>query len=250
MADKPKDEEVITDKSEEVVEPSQPTPSQPPKEESEVVEPVPEDKKVEEESEEEEKPPSRRESLRIQQLLEKLKDKPQTPAEVAPGMDYKTAIEADPEVIKQLEADRKAVSDAQYQSGLKQAQSIQFHTRLEIDAPRVETKYSQFDKESADFNPIVANAINQWYLNTVGFDPKTDTVVNSGVRYSDFVDGIMELADEVGSEKTANTSKNIAKQAANAAIRPGGGRTKGLDLNKAPKDMTDEELTAVIAQSM
>lgn len=248
MADKSKDEEVITDKSEEQVQPSEPAPSQPPEEKPEDVE-VPEDKEVEEEQEEE-KPPSRRESLRILQVLEKLKDKSQTPAETAPGMDYKTAIDADPEVIKQLEADRKAVSDAQFQSGLKQAQSIQFHTRLEIDAPRVEAKYSQLDKESADFNPVVANAINQWYLNTVGYDPKNDTVVNSSVRYADFVEGIFELADEVGSEKTANTSKNIAKQAANTGIRPGGGRTKGLDLNKAPKDMTDEELTAVIAQSM
>lgn len=256
MADKPKDEEEI--KSEEVVEPEQPAPSQPPEDKKpESEEKIVEDNNVEPEPveeaepEEEEKPPSRRESLRIQQLLEKLKEKPETPTpETSGGLDYKTALDADPAVIKQLEEDRTAVGNAQYQSGLKQAQSIQFHTRLEIDAPRVEVKYPQLDKESADFKPVVANAINQWYLNTVGYDPKTDTVVNSNVRYADFVDGIFELADEVGNDKTASTSKNIAKQAANTAIRPGGGRTKGLDLNKAPEQMSDEELKAVIAQTM
>jgi hypothetical protein len=255
MADKPKDEEEI--KSEEEVTPSEPAPSQPPEDKKSESEekPAEDDKNVEPEpgeeaEEEEEKPPSRRESLRIQQLLEKLKEKPQTPApDNIGGMDFKTALDANPEVIKQLEDDRKTVADSQFQQGLKQAQSIQFHTRLEIDAPRVEVKYPQLDKESADFKPVVANAINQWYLNTVGYDPATDTVVNPGVRYSDFVDGIMELAGEVGSEKTNTASKNIAKQAANTAIRPGGGRTKGLDLNKAPEQMSDEELKAVLAQA-
>jgi hypothetical protein len=251
MADKPKDEEVVTNESEEQVQPSEPAPSQAPEETPEVKEP--EDDKVEEEPAEEpeaeEKPPSRRESLRIQQLLEKLKQKPQAESPKAEGLDYSTALDADPEVIKQLEADRQAVAQAQFQSGLEQAKSIQFHTRLEIDAPRVEAKYPQLNKESPDFNPVVANAINQWYLNTVGFDPEKDTVVNSNVRYADFVEGIMELADEVGSEKTSNASKNIAKQAAQTAIRPGGGRTKGLDLNKAPEQMSDEELKAVLAQA-
>jgi hypothetical protein len=169
-------------------------------------------------------------------------------------LDYSTALDADPEVIKQLEADRQAVAAAQYQSGLQQAQAIQFHTRLEIDAPRVEAKYPQLDKESPDFNPVVANAVNQWYIRTVGFSPGDrqrgipDSVMNPDIRYSDFVEGIFELADEVGSEKTASASKNIAKQAAHTAIRPGGGRSKGLDLTKAPQDMTDEELNAVVSQ--
>ena len=246
MAEPAKDEEVLTEAPEEVT-PSEPAPSQAPVEPEE----APEDNVEEEPGEEpeEERPPSRRESLRIQQLLEKLKEKPQTEAPKAQGLDYKTALDADPEVIKQLEADREAVARAQYQSGLEQAKSIQFHTRLEIDAPRVEAKYPQLDKESASFNPVVANAVNQWYLNTVGYDAKTDTVVNPTVRYSDFVEGIFELADELGSEKTASASKNIAKQAAQTAIRPGGGRTKGLDLNKAPEQMSDEELKAVLAQA-
>jgi hypothetical protein len=244
MADAPQDEEVLTNAPLEEVQPSEPAPSQP------IEEPVPEDETVEEDLEEEEpKPPSRRETLRIQQLLEKLKQQPEAPKVTPGGMDFSTALNADPEVVKQLEDDRTAVAQAQYNAGLEQAKSIQFHTRLEIDAPRVEAKYPQLDKESPTFQPVVANAINQWYLNTVGYDPKTDSVVNPSVRYADFVEGIMELADEVAGEKTATATKNIAKQAAQTGIRPGGGRTKGLDLTKAPQDMTDEELRAVIGQA-
>lgn len=250
MAKAPTEDEIIEEQV--TTTPEEPVPSQPTEETPVVETPVQENATVVEEPAEEEEPapPSRRETLRIQQLLEKMKQQ-QTPAQPdkVGGLDYGTALDADPTVIKQLEDDRQAVATAQFQSGLKQAQSIQFHTRLEIDAPRVEAKYPQLDKDSADFQPVVANAINQWYLNTVGYDPKTDSVVNSGVRYADFVEGIMELADEVAGEKTASTTKNIAKQAAQTAIRPGGGRTKALDLTKAPENMSDEELKAVLAQS-
>ena len=249
MADKPTDEEVITNEPEEVVEPSQPAPSQATEEPE-----APENPVEEEPVEAEEQPVSRRKIERLEKLerlVENLKGK-QAPSKADPavGLDYATALDADPEVVKQLEADRQAVAQAQYTSGLEQAKSIQFHTRLEIDAPRVEAKYPQLDKESPDFEPVVANTINQWYLNTVGFDPKTDTVVNPSVRYADFVDGIMELANGLAGDKTTAASKNIAKQAAQTGIRPGGGRTKALDLTKAPSQMTDEELQAVIAQSL
>lgn len=254
MAEPKEDEELLNNEpNPEEPEPSKPTEEEPlvelsaPSKEDELEEPA----SPAESEEEEEKPPSRRESLRIQQLIEKLKqqpaapDKPKSPG----GLDYKTALDADPEVIKTLEEDRDAAGNAGFQQGVEQAKSIQFHTRLEIDAPKIEAKYPQFDKDSVEFNPVLANSINQWYLSTVGFNPEKDTVTNAGVRYSDFVESIMELADEVAGDKTASASKNIAKQHANTAIRPGGGRTKGLNLNKPPEQMTDEELKAVIAQA-
>jgi len=203
--------------------------------------------------------PSRRESLRIQQVLEKIKQQ-QAPAPVAPqpvppaGLNYNEALDADPETIQQLEADRQAYAQQQYQQGLAQAQSQAesniFHTRLEIDAPKVESKYPQLNKESSEFNPVLADAVNNWYLATAGYNPATNSVTNANVRYSEFVDGIMELGNEIAGEKVAKTSKNIAKQAATTGLRPDGSSAKRLNLNKAPQDMTTEELEAVIKQTM
>jgi len=70
---------------------------------------------------EEERPPSRRESLRIQQLIDRMKQTAPEPKAQAPrndALDYATALDADPEVIRQLEADRTAASDASYNAGL------------------------------------------------------------------------------------------------------------------------------------
>ena len=168
----------------------------------------------------------------------------------AQGLDYGTALDADPEVVQQLEADRQSYGQNQYNQGLEQAKSIQFHTRLEIDAPRVEAKYPQLDKESPKFNPAVADAINQWYLATAGYNPQTNSVQNSDVRYSDFVEGIMELSDEMAGQKNVATAKNIAKQAATTGIRPDGSKSKSMNLNQAPDKMTDDELDAIINQAI
>lgn len=129
-------------------------------------------------------------------------------------------------------------------------ESIQFHTRLEIDAPRVASKFKQLDKDSSEFNPAVANAINEWYLATAGYNPQTNQVGNANVRYADFVEGIMEMADEIAGQKVQSTTKNIAKQAATTGIRPDGSKAKRLNLNQAPQDMTDEELALAIKRMM
>lgn len=228
-------------------------------EEPEVVEPEePVEEPVEPVVEEEPAPqPSRRESLRIQQVIENAKNGAYSqPLQKPAGIDYGQALDADPAVIKQLDDDRKAVQQEAYDRGLEQAKTIQFHTRLEIDAPKVEAKYPQLNKESPEFNPAVANAINQWYVSTAGFQAGDrdkgipDRVQNANVRYSDFVDGIFELGNEIAGEKNTSTAKNIAKQAATTALRPDGSATKRLNLNKTPEAMTDEELDAIIGQGL
>jgi hypothetical protein len=169
---------------------------------------------VEEQGEEEApQQPSRRENLRIQQVLERLKQQPKAPeAKPAEGLDYGTALDADPEVIQQLQADRQAASQTAYNQGLEQAKSIQFHTRLEIDAPKVEGKYAQLNPEDkANFNPALANAINTWYLSTAGYDQASDTVANPNIRYAEFVEGIMELGEVIGAQKAQKSVQNIAK---------------------------------------
>lgn len=167
------------------------------------------------------------------------------------GIDYQKLIEAEPEVYNQLTKASQEYGQAQYESGLQQANSVRFHTRLEIDAPRVEGKYAQLNQESQDFSPELATAVNKFYLGMVGYDPNTDTVQNPNLRYSDFVDAIAELGEAMFSTKTTQTTQNIARQAANAGLRPDGSSAKTpLNLNKAPEDMSPEELKAAINASM
>lgn len=199
-----------------------------------------------------EKPPSRRESLRIQQLLQKMKESKEEPTapKVPNALDYNQALDADPEVISKLEEDRNQFGQTIRDQTLEQVKSIQFHTRLEIDAPRVESKYPTLDKLSPDFNPAVADALNTSYLSMVGYDPDTDTVKNPNIRYADYIEAQMELAEAIAGERNQKTAQNIAKQAATTGLRPDGSKAKGLNLNQSPDQMTDEELAAAIAATL
>lgn len=205
----------------------------------------------EEEEPEEEPKPSRREQLRINKLLEKYGD-PESPKprKVENALDYEKELDADPETIKRLQEDRENYSKDLYQQGLEQTKSIQFHTRLEIDAPRVEAKYPQLDKNSDEFNPVLAETVNKMYLSTAGYDLESGKVQNANIRYADYVESLFELADEMGMKKVAESRKNITKQAGSTGLRPDGSAPKRLNLNKAPQDMTDEELNAVINQAI
>lgn len=217
---------------------------------SEVVE-TPEEKV--EDPIEEERPPSRRESLRIQQLIDKMKQQapePKAQAQREDALDYATALDADPEVIRQLEEDRRAASEASYRAGLEQANSIQFHTRLEIDAPRVEAKYKFLDPmDKENFDPVRANAMNTLYLNATGYDAQRGTVLNPNIRYAEFVEAQMEFAEALLADKQIKTTKNIVKQTAQTGLRPDGSSAKRLNLNQSEKTMTLEELYAAIGQT-
>lgn len=249
---------VITTGVEPDEEPESPAVEEP--EEAETPEPEAEEEEKpaeepQEESEEEapeEKPPSRREQLRIQQLLDRYGPPPERaqPSQPKP-LNYQEALNADPEAIEQLEADRQNYGQSQYNAGIEQAKTIQFHTRLEIDAPQVESQYKFLNpRDKENFDPVRADAMNRLYLNATGFQPGDpargipDSVVNPNIRYRDFVESQMEFAEALMADKQVQTSKNIARQAATTGLRPDGSSAKRLNLNKNPSDMTDEELYA------
>lgn len=211
--------------------------------------------------------PSRREQLRIEKLLQKYpqlqaqpKEEPKAP--VTPTVDglfdYDNDLDADDELKTRLKADRDAAVKAAVEAAKKDGTNVEqqlatnlFRTRLEIDAPRVEAKYTFLDKNSDDFNPRAASAMNMKYLRHVGFDPKTKTVTDPDTRYSDFVEAEMEFSREVIAREVVDTQKEVAKQAAQTGLRPGGGTPKPkLNLNKLPHQMSDEELDAAIAQGL
>lgn len=196
-------------------------------------------------------PPSRREQLRIQQLLKKYgePENRQAPSQVRQdALDYGTALDADPDVIQQLEADRQATQQSAYSDGLKRAEFLDWKTSLKIDAPNIEKKHPILDPSAKEFHPAVADAVNNWYLNMSGFDPNSNTVANPNVSYADFVEGFMELVQETAGQKNAQSVKNITKQAATTGLRPDGSSANRMNLNKDPSEMTTEELYAVLGQ--
>jgi hypothetical protein len=250
------DEEVVADEpqlaqpsatADEPVEPE--TPTQEPEAPAEEPESAPSGE------EEAAAPPSRREQLRIQQLLQKYGPPPERPTSQQPSqsnrqdaLDYSQALDADPETIQAFENDRQRAAQAQYiqgqNEGLQRAEFLNWNTSLKIEAPVIEKKYPMLDKNSPDFHPAVADALNSWYLKMSGFDAQRGTVSNPDISYADFVESNMELVEEIAGNKNAQTVKNVARQAAATGLRPDGSSAKRMNLNQAPDKMTLDELYA------
>lgn len=240
-ADKPAEEKVAEEAPEEKAEP-------------EVTPP-------EEVAEEEELSPraqKRLESLKIQEQIARLKQvSPQPSQSKRDGaLDYATALDADPEVIKQLEADRTAEGQAQFNQGLERSNYNKWEILLNIDEPQIRAKYPELDPNNKEkYYPALAQAMATKFAMFSGYnagDPQKGiprTVQNPELRYADFVEGEMEFANELASLKNAQTVKNVARQAATTGLRPDGGTAKRLNLNKNPADMTTEELYAAIGQT-
>lgn len=209
----------------------------------------PQQEEEQEEAPEEERPPSRREQLRVQQLLKKYGPPQQRQQAPQPeGPNYREMLDAPDEVYEQLESTQQQYGQAQYQQGqnaaLQQMQTVEWRTTLHIDTPEVQREYDMLNPTSQNFHPALTDTINQLYLKTVGYDEKSGVVQNSGIRYKEFVDSYMELADEMAKSKVAKTTKNIAQQAANTGLRPDGSSAKRLNLNQPIENMSDEELAA------
>lgn len=203
------------------------------------------------EEEESEKPPSRREQLRIQTLLQKYGPPPERPVQQqAPyqrndALDYNQALDADPEVIKQLEADRKAAEQAQYNRGRDESNQAlaysQFYNNIRFDLPLVSEKLSKLDRQDAE-------ALDLEYMKITGADPSRGYVQNPNIGYAEFIEARIEQAERLAASMAATTTKNIVKQAAQTGLRPDGSSSKRLNLNQAPENMSIEELYAVMGQ--
>lgn len=212
------------------------------------------DDQQDEPEEEAERQPSRREQLRIQNLLRKY---PETYREEIKqqsqdaGVNYRDMIDADDEVYRQLDQASKQYGEQRYQQGQNETRReldrIRFENRLEVDAPKVESKYPQLDKSSDEFNPAVADSLNQMYLSTIGYDPRTGYVQNANLRYSEYIDAMFELVNEAAARQTETTRRNVTKQASRTGLRPDGSSpTRSLDLSKDPSQMSDAELDAAL----
>lgn len=256
----PKPEDPKEDPKEDPQDPPQDPPADPP-----VEDPKPsEDPK-------EQKTPSPRRDKRIQALIAKMKRTTQQPApapaqpstppaEVKP-IDFRALIDAPDEVYatleraaeeygKSLQTAQPAPQQQQNQSIGNPTDTLRWEMGVKIDTPQVLAKYEQLNPESPKFDAVVADALNMEYLHTVGFDEKTGLVANPNISYAEYVEARFELANLLAQERVQTTTKEIAKQAASTGLRPDGSQSKKLNLNQAPENMTDEELDAIIGQSI
>lgn len=259
MADKPKEEPEVPEVNEE--ESPAETPNEEPKEkiepEEEPKEETPEESRAEEPeetAEEESKPPSRREQLRVQDLLRKYGPPKEKAPQTTP--DFRDKVQADEDVYKTLEETAQDYGQTQYQQGIAQANTAGWKAMLTLEDRQVRKDYPIFNPQDKEkFHPAVADAMNTKYLRAIGYNPGDpqrgipETVVNP-ISYYEFVEAEMEFADELAAQRVERTTENIARQAAQTGLRPDGSSAKSLNLNKAPEDMTDEELDAAIAATL
>lgn len=195
--------------------------------------------------------PSRREQIRIQDILAKRSEAAVTapkPSQPEGMIDYTKLLDAPDELIERLNQDRTTASESAFQQGLDQSKSLEFRMLLNIDAPQVETRYPQIDPRSEQYNKALADDINIMFLRHAGYDKTTGKVTDPELRYGPYVDSIFALADSIAGEKNQETVSNVTKQAARTGIRPDGSTPKRMNLNQAPEAMSDEELDAVLKQ--
>jgi hypothetical protein len=126
-----------------------------------------------------------------------------------------------------------------------------------MDENQVRSKYELFNPSNTNtYHKAAEEAMRMKYLRFVGFNPGdpqrgiSPTVQSPEISYADFVEAEMEFSDELASQKVQQTTQNIAKQAASTGLRPDGSSPKRMDLNKAPGDMSEDELKAAIKASM
>ena len=206
---------------------------------------------VEEPEEEPDPPVSRRESKRIKQLLDKLDqhDERQMQQRQPQRQPSRQIIPEGEYDLDQVNSMAQEYGQQLYKQALTEAQAYNiantFATRLEIDAPKVSSRHQFLDEDSKEFNPGATDFINRMYLKTVGYDQNTGVVQNQDLRYGDFVDGFMDVVELVATGRTAESTKNVARQAAQTGVRPGG-VAKPDYRGDDPRRMTDDQLDAAI----
>jgi hypothetical protein len=216
-----------------------------------------EEPEAEKPKEEEPKQPSRRETLRIQDILAKrdaASKETSQPAKTPSKqdvLDYSNELDADPEVITRLEEDRQKSGDARYNEGLAQAEqmsrqqtiSSEFRTNIKMDFPLVKEKLDKLDQEDV-------RELDLEYLRMNKYDAETGIAHDPvGIGYADFITASVERAERFAERLNEQTVKNITKQASQTGLRPDGSAAKALNLNQQPGDMSDEELDAYLKKA-
>lgn len=192
---------------------------------------------------------SHRLEKRIEKQLSKLMgstptpEEPERPPEAYKPLNYAEQEEFDRQA---LEADRTKYGEAQRQQGESQAvrqarterEQVRFLDKLETDRERVEIAHPELDPESDSFDPTLTDALSKMYIQTVGVD-KNGLVRNPNVRYRDYVETFLAVADKIASKSSEQTVKNVTAQASRGAVRPQGQRPRPASIDFSNLDKMD-----------
>jgi hypothetical protein len=152
--------------------------------------------------------------------------------------------------VDDLESDRKSYGDSRYAQGIELQrfydQQERYYDKVETDSDWVANRYSFLDEESDDFDPELNSDINEAFFEAAGYNDKSKTFGNTGVRYKTFVQRYVRAMEKFAANRGSESSSNLERQRGRTGVRPTskGGR-KPVQLTwKNPGEMTDEELKA------
>jgi len=184
---------------------------------------------VEEDDKDDQSRRERREERYVDLLANKIKSTPQPvyednlfkPSEYEP-LEFKEGAEYDP---AQLEEDRKAVSanklaegvDLGFKRGMNAAQAIKWETNFMMDAKDVKSEYGE------KLDPKIEKAVVQDYIAASGITQDAKgrlNIANPNINFKEFFDKEMDKMETYAALARAESSDNVAKQAAKGAIRP------------------------------
>lgn len=200
-----------------------------------------------EEPQEEPAPPvtSQRENKRIAELTRKLQEA-QQPQFNQPQVQQPNIAEGDYDV-EQLNGMFQKGNQQAYDAGLARANAIAFNTDLKLDLARVVQKHDFLDKDSQNFDPGDAAYLNEKYLKMVGYNSQTGEANPNYIGYEEFVEGEIEFANKRNAAQAADSTRNLAKQAAQTGVRPNTVAKKNYE-GTDPSKMTLEQLQAAALQ--
>lgn len=153
-----------------------------------------------------------------------------TPQKPYEPLSLKEGEEYDP---KQLEDDRNNLANNKFAEGFARGSALsttqanleKFNTNLDIDSDRVAAKWAVLDPESEDYDSKLEENLVKKYVAFTGLekDPKGRLLIQRpNVRFKDFVDAEMLDREEYATNRGAQSSTNIRKQAAHTTVRPSG----------------------------
>jgi hypothetical protein len=142
----------------------------------------------------------------------------------------KDGAEYDP---KQLEEDRTKVAESNRADGFQQGQRQattratleNFETKLDIDKERVAVKWDALDPDKESYRPKLEQYLVQQYIAFTGMEKDAQgriTIQRPNIRFRDFVDAEMQNMEDYATDRGAQSTQNVQRQAANTGIRPNG----------------------------
>lgn len=195
---------------------------------------------------EEPAPVSNRENERIRKLTEKLAQATNRPQ---PSPQQSQVIDEGDYTLDEVNSRAQQYGDQRYNEGVQQAKAIEFKLGLKMETPIVAQKYDDLNPNSENFDLGQREFIDELYLKTVGYDQQTGTVQRTDIGYEEFVDGFKNAVNRTASVKSADSSRNLAKQASQTGVRPNSVAKKTYD-GTDPSKMSLEQLqSAALAEA-